>query len=67
MGSPYSQGSRTVVDGLGFFYPATMTAYRMRTTYTGRKCYTRMQIVSPGAVWVVFRGPWNIYVDVTPE
>jgi hypothetical protein len=62
-----STGRRYLVDGLGFMHPAKITAFRMRRTYTGRKCYTRLHAIAKAVFAGIVRGPYNVFIDVTPD
>lgn len=73
-GLPQATGAGDLIDGLGFEYPATITAYELTSTsnlngkYGFASWYAKLHVTAPGAVRAnVFRGPFNIVINVTPQ
>ena len=60
-------GHGYLVDGLGFTYPATITAFRIHHTWTGRMAYTRLHVVAKAQLRATWRGPYNVFINVTPQ
>jgi uncharacterized delta-60 repeat protein len=70
-GSRRAIGDGSYIDGLGFEYPATITAYelhRCNHCYEAGPWYGTLHIIAHGGFrGGVFRGPFNVTVNVTPQ
>ena len=62
-----------LMDGLGFIYRAQIRAYGLHVTHRlfGNRgvygaWYTRLHVTARSAVYGICRGPFNVFIDVTP-
>jgi hypothetical protein len=73
-GSHQATATGDFVDGLGFMYPAKLTAYRLHVTHNlfGNRgvygaWYTKLHVVAKREFrGSIERGPFNVVLDVTP-